>query len=246
MPITTHTATAMSIRASVCRLRSHRPTRPRNVNPATASTALRHPAATSATAPAPTITPRNVIRSSRRSRLSYTASETSLIGREEVDEQRARVAVLERPVLQVVEHLARVDPPRGEAALQLQPDHDDDDRAEEPARPETASPADRDRRWRGGQSPVIGRGGATVSAIRSAPRSARTSRLADRRRRRPGLRPRPEAPRPNRRRAGAGPARSCRPAPSGHRHRASPSSGRMIVRAVRTCARGTSFVKSAT
>ena len=80
MPITTHTATAISINANVCRLRSHRSISPRNVNPATASSALRHPATTKATAPAPTITPRNVIRSNSRSRLSYTLSETCLIG----------------------------------------------------------------------------------------------------------------------------------------------------------------------
>src|SRR5207344_851965 len=165
---------------------------------------------------------------------------------EEVDEQRARLMALQRPVLQVVEQLARVDSPRGEAPLQLQPDQDDDDRAEEPPRPQAASPAGADRWWWGGQLSRDrprrrDRVGHQVRSSMSEDITARRSTT-----------PTTWSPSTTR-------ISSSEPATSGSSSctivsagtvgvspPVSPSRGRMIVRAVRTCARGTSFVKSAT
>ena len=62
MPINSAAPTDTMMSASVSMLDSHRPNNPITENPAAATTAIRQPATTAATAAAPTITPRYVIR----------------------------------------------------------------------------------------------------------------------------------------------------------------------------------------
>ena len=137
MPIASANPTATIISASVSRLASHTPSKPKLRNPAAVRIAIFHPATTPAIIAAVTTSPNQVIRSSTGDRGVEECSESVSDRRQEVDEQRARGAVLDHPIPDVVEDLRDVDhePLRETRPKEDEADRRDDDRGDGPHDP---------------------------------------------------------------------------------------------------------------
>ncbi len=113
IPIASATGTAMVIRAIVSTAASHTPSSPMHENPTAVRRSIRQPA-TRRPRPAPSSRSRATSSAPAGAPLDRTPPGGLLDRRQEVDEDRARRAALERPVLELVE-------PAGEPTIEEPP-----------------------------------------------------------------------------------------------------------------------------